>query len=207
MKVERLSDGSVIKRLERAGRKCGDCRLCCKLLAVGKDGRDDFKKPQGEWCTHCFDGGCRIYATRPPDCEEYECTWFAGVFEDDDRPDKSKVVVSLEHGDSVRGPDGREVAGPTPVWCVYESIPGVTLKGRAKAIVDELSTLVIEETPGEFRGPFPICIIPSRSHTRTVKFPGQQRWIPMLRPGEIDPRRDHTGPAVRVKPPKRRKRA
>ena len=150
MKVERLSDGSVIKRLERAGRKCGDCRLCCKLLAVGKDGRDDFKKPQGEWCTHCFDGGCRIYATRPPDCEEYECTWFAGVFEDDDRPDKSKVVVSLEHGDSVRGPDGREVAGPTPVWCVYESIPGVTLKGRAKAIVDELSTLVIEETPGEF---------------------------------------------------------
>lgn len=192
MKVERTRDGSRLQRIPVLDRKCGDCRLCCKLLAVGKDERpDDFKKPQGVWCEHCFDGGCKIYSRRPKDCEEYECTWHRGIFDDDDRPDRSKVVVSLEYGEAVLDSDGRELYGPTPVWCVYESIPGVTLKKNSKAarIVAELDTLVVEDTPGNFTGPFPVCIIPSRSHTRTVKFPNAKYWVPLLRPGDIDPKR------------------
>ena len=205
MEHERMRDGSRIQRIEVSGRKCGDCRLCCKLLAVGKDGRDDFKKPQGEWCKHCFDGGCRIYPYRPPDCVEYECTWHRGIFDDEDRPDRSKVVVSLEHGDSVHDDKGREIFGPTPVWCVYESMPGVTSKGRAKRIVEELETLVVEDPPGEFKGPFPICIIPSKNHTRRVKFPGQRRWMPLLRPGELDPIGDRAPMReVYVRPKERR---
>ena len=181
--------GRKIELVDRPGRTCGDCRLCCKLLAVGKDERpDDFKKPQGKWCEHCFDGGCRIYATRPEDCKTYECTWLRGVFDEDDRPDKSRVVVSLEHGDSVTDFRGRVIQGPTPVWCVYESIPGASKRGRAKKIVEELETLLASESPGVFDGPYPICIIPSANHTRVVKFVGTSRWVPLLRPDEPDPK-------------------
>lgn len=192
LKLLRSDDsGSVYQIIRPEQRKCGECRLCCKLLAVGKaEYPDDFQKPQGEWCKHSCDIGCAIYATRPKDCAEYECTWFSGVFEEDDRPDKSKIVVSLEHGESVTDDTGKVVFGPTPVWCVYEWLPGITQHGRAKEIVEVLEHLIIEETPGNYRGPFPICIIPSKNLTRTVKFPGAKFWMPMLRPGEIDPRRD-----------------
>ena len=187
MDYKAMRDKGRLVQIELSDRKCGTCRLCCKLLAVGKDGVDDFKKPQGKWCKHCFDGGCRIYAYRPPDCEEYECTWLRGVFDDDDRPDKSRVVVSLEKGDSVYDNAGREIMPPQPVWCVYENTPGVTRRGRAKKIVEELERLLVMDEPGEYSGPFAICVIPSATGTRMVKFPGSKRWMPLLRPGEPDP--------------------
>jgi hypothetical protein len=45
--------------------------LCCKVLGVrGVD------KPQYEWCTYCTVGkGCTIYADRPQDCRDFNCTY------------------------------------------------------------------------------------------------------------------------------------
>jgi len=58
-----------------AGRGCGDCSLCCKLMRV-----EEFDKPQGVWCRHCAPGrgGCSIHATRPPVCRDFYCGWLVG---------------------------------------------------------------------------------------------------------------------------------
>lgn len=76
-----------------AGRKCGTCSMCCKILAI-----DELKKPLGVWCSHVRKGkGCSIYADRPPSCAAYGCGylhwaqtgehWF---------PSRAKMVVELE---------------------------------------------------------------------------------------------------------------
>jgi len=58
-----------------AGRSCGDCSLCCKLMRV-----DEFDKPQGVWCRHCAPGrgGCTIHGTRPAVCRDFYCGWLVG---------------------------------------------------------------------------------------------------------------------------------
>jgi hypothetical protein len=54
-----------------AGRACGTCTLCCKVIAVA-----DFDKQPGVWCVHCVPGkGCGIYETRPTDCRTFFCEW------------------------------------------------------------------------------------------------------------------------------------
>jgi hypothetical protein len=58
-----------------AGRACGKCSLCCKLMNV-----EEFNKPQGIWCRHCKPGrgGCTIHATRPAVCRDFHCGWLVG---------------------------------------------------------------------------------------------------------------------------------
>ena len=52
------------------GRSCGDCALCCKLLAIS-----ELAKPAGSWCRHCVEERrCAIYDNRPPTC----CAWHCG---------------------------------------------------------------------------------------------------------------------------------
>lgn len=68
------SRDEIVARAESrvvAGRACGSCTLCCKVIAVA-----DFNKPPGVWCTHCVRGkGCGIYETRPTDCRTFFCEW------------------------------------------------------------------------------------------------------------------------------------
>jgi hypothetical protein len=72
-------------------RECGDCTLCCKVMAI-----EELAKPAGAWCRHCKPGrGCLIYADRPPECRSFSCLWLV-----DDRldqhwkPSKSKLVLT-----------------------------------------------------------------------------------------------------------------
>ena len=52
-----------------AGRECESCTLCCRVMRV-----PEIKKPQWEWCPDCEAGaGCRVYMTRPGECEEFLC--------------------------------------------------------------------------------------------------------------------------------------
>jgi hypothetical protein len=54
-----------------AGRDCGTCTLCCKVVAV-----EEVAKPNGVWCRHCVAGKrCTIYASRPQSCREFYCQW------------------------------------------------------------------------------------------------------------------------------------
>ena len=58
-------------QMTAAGRECGDCTLCCKVMAI-----EQLAKPASAWCPHCKPGrGCRIYADRPAECRAFSCLW------------------------------------------------------------------------------------------------------------------------------------
>jgi hypothetical protein len=45
--------------------------MCCAALEI-----PEFNKPAGPPCEHCLaSGGCKIYATRPQLCRDFECEW------------------------------------------------------------------------------------------------------------------------------------
>ncbi|KKS65766.1 MAG: hypothetical protein UV34_C0009G0037 [Parcubacteria group bacterium GW2011_GWB1_42_6] len=70
-------------------RVCGGCTACCKTHAVY-----EIEKPVGKWCPHCEPSReCRIYADRPKGCRGFRCEWLKGFGEEDDRPDKSGLVL------------------------------------------------------------------------------------------------------------------
>lgn len=69
-----------------APRTCGDCRLCCKVMAIG-----ELQKPRNIWCHFCnlkAGPGCSIYDARPEECREYECAWLLGAFPESFKPNK-----------------------------------------------------------------------------------------------------------------------
>lgn len=68
-------------------RECGGCTACCTLTFV-----QELNKPEGVTCEHCSNG-CLIYSGRPSACSEYKCSWLKGDMPDDQRPDKSGVMV------------------------------------------------------------------------------------------------------------------
>lgn len=50
---------------------CGTCTLCCKVMEI-----KELAKPADTWCSNCDVGkGCKVYATRPGSCGEFECVW------------------------------------------------------------------------------------------------------------------------------------
>jgi hypothetical protein len=75
------------------GRACGDCSLCCKLLAI-----DALNKPAGSWCLHCAPGrGCAIYADRPAECRTFHCCWLTTPnLGPEWRPTKSRMVLYVQ---------------------------------------------------------------------------------------------------------------
>jgi hypothetical protein len=83
-----MSDG--ISREVGARRRCGDCNLCCTVMAVPDHEPDP--KGAGERCAHACSRGCRIYAVRPQSCAEFNCAWLQGSVPKAYRPDKVGVV-------------------------------------------------------------------------------------------------------------------
>lgn len=72
-------------------RTCGGCTACCKTHAV-----HELPKKAGVWCTHCDIGkGCKIYEGRPRGCADFQCGWLLGMWNEEDRPDKLKIVPSF----------------------------------------------------------------------------------------------------------------
>jgi hypothetical protein len=74
-----------------AKRQCGDCTLCCKVMAI-----EAFAKPVNSWCPHCKPGrGCAIYADRPAECASFGCLWLVNDLLDAHwKPDKSRFVLT-----------------------------------------------------------------------------------------------------------------
>jgi hypothetical protein len=83
-----------------ATRQCGDCTLCCKVLAI-----ETLAKPVNAWCPHCKpERGCTIYADRPTECESFNCLWLVNDLLDAHwKPNRSKIVLTTsEDGIEVR---------------------------------------------------------------------------------------------------------
>jgi hypothetical protein len=76
-------------------RQCDGCTLCCTTAEVqGKD----FYKPVGEKCIHQCNG-CKIFGqeSRPEVCNTFKCAWLRGFGNEEDRPDKTKVLTSINN--------------------------------------------------------------------------------------------------------------
>jgi len=106
-----------------AKRSCGDCTLCCKVMAI-----EALAKPVNAWCSHCQPGrGCAIYAARPTECEDFACLWLVNDLLDECwKPSRSKLVVTTsEDGVEIRcDPDSPNAwrkepyAGDIHAWAV-----------------------------------------------------------------------------------------
>lgn len=79
-------------------RTCGGCTACCFTHEI-----KSIRKPLGSWCTHCVNGGCAIYTTKPSACTKYRCAWLKGVGTEADRPDKVNAVFDLIEEDPFSG--------------------------------------------------------------------------------------------------------
>ncbi len=73
------------------GRQCGDCTLCCKVMAI-----EQLAKPASTWCPHCKPGrGCLVYDRRPAECRAFNCLWLVDArFGPHWKPAKSKMVLT-----------------------------------------------------------------------------------------------------------------
>jgi hypothetical protein len=71
-------------------RPCGDCSLCCKVLAINV-----LDKAAGQWCGYFRKGvGCTVHGSAPAECQRFQCFWtVSGALGDEWRPDKSKLVL------------------------------------------------------------------------------------------------------------------
>jgi hypothetical protein len=78
-----------------AGRSCGECTLCCKVIGIAA-----LDKPRGRWCQHCEAGvGCRIYERRPEECRSFDCGYLLNPNLDEHwRPSKAKLIVAYRGG-------------------------------------------------------------------------------------------------------------
>jgi hypothetical protein len=85
-------DSPDVGREPARPRTCGDCRLCCTILAVHELG----KRPYVPCAFECA-AGCAQYVERPQSCRSFVCAWLAGHGDEDARPDRCGVVVAVEH--------------------------------------------------------------------------------------------------------------
>jgi hypothetical protein len=76
-------------------RECGECTLCCLVTRV-----PELDKPENTMCTLC-DAGCTIYNDRPQSCRAFDCAWLKGALAEDQRPDKTHVVIETLPDESV----------------------------------------------------------------------------------------------------------
>ena len=79
-----------------AGRECGACTACCVEMAV-----DDpaLKKPANQACPH-MRGGCAIHDHLPETCRHWYCGWRFLNLSDAMRPDRSRILLSPELGNT-----------------------------------------------------------------------------------------------------------
>lgn len=78
-------------------RECGGCTACCYVIEVKELGKG-FRKQ----CRHVVEGhGCGIWGGpggpggQPVVCARYRCAWAMGFGAEEDRPDKSGVLIDF----------------------------------------------------------------------------------------------------------------
>lgn len=72
-------------------RQCGDCSLCCTVMAVS-----EIAKPGNCRCDKLTTlGRCSVYNTKPQSCTEFKCLWLQGMMPEDLKPSRSRVVGAV----------------------------------------------------------------------------------------------------------------
>lgn len=76
-------------------RPCGECTACCdgNLLSNSHGNIFGNKKP----CVFLVEKICSVYKDRPNTCKNYQCAWSQSLFDEDLRPDRCGVLISVEN--------------------------------------------------------------------------------------------------------------
>ncbi|HEX3727525.1 MAG TPA: hypothetical protein VHV08_14825 [Pirellulales bacterium] len=123
-KVKYLQLAEDIRRKNNVThRNCGECTLCCTILAV-----PELRKASGTGCLHCTNGGCQIYELRPNSCRCWSCDWLLGWqgLTDAQRPDKLGLMFARD-----------DAAGPL---VAYETSPGSSKTKKARKVLERLAS-------------------------------------------------------------------
>ncbi len=105
-------------------RTCGGCTACCKTHPV-----EAFGKLAGQRCQFQAHGKCRAYEVRPRSCRAFSCEWLKGYGTDEDRPDRTGIVL-----ESVTDPS----SGEKKEVCLWEATPGALSNRFAARITGEV---------------------------------------------------------------------
>jgi len=81
-------------------RPCGECTACCDGQLISKSYGNEFG--QGQKCIFLVKKKCTIYETRPQVCRNYQCAWTQYLLDEDMRPDKCGLMVSVEINNNVQ---------------------------------------------------------------------------------------------------------
>ena len=119
-------------------RVCGDCQLCCKLLPV-----NSLDKPHGTKCRHQRVGkGCMIYATKPWECEAWNCRWLVNdEAQELPRPDRSHYVLDVmpDYVHQVIEATGERIDIPVmQIWC-DPAFPNAWRDHRCMAYIEKMA--------------------------------------------------------------------
>ena len=122
---------------ENNNRVCGECQACCFAPRL-----DEMKKPSFTRCSNQGQGECTDYQNRPDLCRKYKCLWLQGYWAENDRPDKSGMMLTYRH---------HEKFGP---WVSLHIVSDEALQSKSnKKILIDLAqeTVVIEMQPRSMR--------------------------------------------------------
>jgi hypothetical protein len=144
-------DNVIPLKLER---ECGECSACCVWFEIGPIAKEQ-NEPCKELCNPASEKGehartcgnsCGIYETRPTHCREYICAWLFGYGNEEDRPDKSGVIL-----DNIEWVPGSIVA--KQLW----RSAAMTKRGRdaINRISNEMDKPVLVLRSGKLRGTNP----------------------------------------------------
>lgn len=95
---------------EKKFKDCGECSACCDGHYKGKAYGNLFGG--GKPCIFLQKSICTIYESRPSFCHKYQCAWTQHLLDEDMRPDKCGLMVSVE-----KNPDtGEQFLKAVEIW-------------------------------------------------------------------------------------------
>lgn len=112
-------------------RPCGDCTGCCSgKLAANIYGHEMY---DGKPCHFLKRGKCSIYNDRPHSpCRTYQCAWSQHLLDEDMRPDKIGLIVSVQNDE-----EGQYLT-VTKLW---DEVPEISYK-RVKECAEKLDARI-----------------------------------------------------------------
>lgn len=111
-------------------RTCGNCQVCCTLLAV-----PGMNKPERTRCERLCRDGCGDYGARPEDCQGYSCSWLLDPEVPASwRPDRLGVVFDTALEEALV-----PMARGLPWVVAREVSPGSFLTPKAKKAIHAVS--------------------------------------------------------------------
>ena len=78
-------------------RPCGECTACCTWLIGDAYG---WEFGNGKSCRFLCEKGCSIHKIRPEECQKYFCAWSQELIDEEFRPDKCGVLISVEQNEN-----------------------------------------------------------------------------------------------------------